>query len=152
MKNIFNDSEFEKFLYGGIKDLDEPVGKLVHNLYRAGIKTTWSCSGHIYQFNEDAGGKALPENQVYQCGKLFYCDTLKSLRLTKKLEEITKVIPFASLTEGDTLDFALEMDDLIVPRNDGDHAKKQIPIKLAEQRYSQFLGIWKDLTDWSELK
>ncbi len=152
MENIFNDPKFEKILYGGVRDLDEPVGLLIYNLYKAGIKTIWSCSGHIDRFNEDAGGNALPENQVYRAGRLWYEYTSKTEILTAKLNEIVLNNNFAELLKNNEMQFTLEMQDIATPYNITGYAKKQIPIEKALARYNQFLAIWDNLTKWSEIK
>jgi hypothetical protein len=64
MRDIFNDPEFDKFLYGGIHDLDEPMGSLVYNLYKAGIQTTWSCSGHTGRFLADGSGDLMQQQEI----------------------------------------------------------------------------------------
>ncbi len=163
MRDIFNDPEFDKFLYGGIHDLDEPIGSLVYNLYKAGIQTTWSCSGHTGRFLVDGTGgpNAAAGNQVYQPGLLFYKNTPQADILTRKLEEITKLHSFAFLERKEGCDFYLEMRDLVIPICNPQSAeekalfswpysKKQIPAEKANKRYEEFLKIWAELTNWSE--
>lgn len=87
MKDIFHDPEFEKMLYGGVHDLDEPVGKLVYNLWKSGIQTTRSCSGHIGRFLDDAGN-AYDNLFVYLPGHLDCNITPRAGMLTQKLGQV----------------------------------------------------------------
>lgn len=149
MRDIFNDPKFERFLEGGISDLEEEVGLLVYNLYKAGIQTTWSCTGHIANFLEDGGGNASSGNLVYQPGLLFYKNTPKAYVLTRELEGVVKFHDFAKLVPGKEFQFYLEMEDLATSYNSRDYARKQVPRKQAEKRHKEFIRIWRSLTNWS---
>jgi hypothetical protein len=155
MKDIFNDLEFEKFLSdgGGVRDLDEPQGQLIYNLWKAGIKTCYNCcAGHIGKFLEDGhtGPNAFNGFFVYRPGVLFY-DPRNAERLTAKLIETTERNKFAKLKREENFCFELEMDDIaqVFEKRENGYARLQIPIQLAQERYAQFLQIWEDLTGWS---
>ena len=114
MKDVFNDSDFEKFLYGGVHDLEEPVGELVYNLWKRGIETTWSCAGHIGKFLIDAGN-ATNGYFAYEDGKLFYSLEPRTNILSKKLTEIVDRNPrFARIERRDCHYFILTMDDIAI--------------------------------------
>ena len=151
MKDIFNDPQFDKMLYGGVNDLEEPVGRLIYNLWKANISTVWSCVGHIGLWLPSSEKRATRGNYVYDAGRLFYKPTEKARPLTKKLEQIGENFSFAQLSLGsfEAL-FTLEMEDIANTCALPSYAKLQVPIEQAKARYAQFLEIWKELTDWSE--
>jgi len=67
------DDIFNRFLYGGIHDLDPPIGPLVYVLWKGKVAvTTWSCSGHVGTHLIDQGSAVLPDHFVYQPGMLFF--------------------------------------------------------------------------------
>ena len=141
MKDIFNDPNFDKFLYGGVRDLEEPLGQLVYNLYKAKIKTTDSCSGHIGKFILGSEKNALLGNYAYDCGRLQYEASDKALILTNKLKEITGVHSFARIKKNQdkSMEFILDMEDIAVPCKVTGYASLQVPLEKAQERYNQFL-------------
>ena len=152
MKDIFKNSEFENFLYGGIKDLEEPVGRLVYNLYKNGIITDWSCSGHIGKFIQGSEKNAIEGNYAYDCGRLHYKEgNNKSLILTAKLKEITLINSFAVVKKikDKSVEFILDMEDIAIHCDVKGYASSQVPIEKAKARYNQFLEIWGSLAKWS---
>jgi len=153
MEDIFNDLKFDKMLYGGVRDLEEPVGRLVYNLWKAEIPTIWSCAGHIGSFLPSSEKKATDGNYAYDAGKLIYKNRSRANPLTQKLEQIGERFPFAQLSLNPSeVWFTLEMNDIAREYNMQGYAKWQVPIEQAKARYSQFLEIWKELTDWSARK
>ena len=151
MEDQFNDSQFDKMLYGGVKDLEEPIGRLVYNLWRAEVSTIWSCTGHIGAWLPSSEKKAIDGNYVYDAGKLLYKVHAQSSPLTKKLEQICERFSFAQLSSNPSeIWFALEMQDIANGCNIQGYTRLQVPIEQAKARYVQFLEIWKELTDWSE--
>jgi len=151
MKDIFNDPKFESFLYGGVRDLDEPVGQLVYNLWKSEIQTTGSCSGHIAAFLEDGGGSSIGGYLAYQPGTLFYMPK-NAERLTARLEDATEKYPFAELRKNKEFTFYLEMQDVSTNFKGFERgiARVQVTENEARERYAQFLQIWKELTTWSQ--
>ncbi len=152
MEDIFKDEKFEKFLYGGVRDLEEPVGQLIYNLWKAGITTEWSCSGHIGKTIGPSEKLAIDGHYVYDAGRLYYKTTPNSEPLKSKLIEICTKHSFATLTEreGDSK-FILEMKDIALHCSERGYTELQVPIQLAERRYAEFLEIWRELTDWSKI-
>jgi len=151
MEDIFNDSKFNEFLYGQVRDLDEPVGRLVYNLYCSGIKPFWSCSGHIGSWIRDSEKSAIKDHYVFDCGRLYYQDSPEAEALKDKLNGLVRIHNFARLEKDErNTNFILDMEDIAVPCNIRGKDNLQIPIEKAKERYSQFLGIWADLTQWSE--
>jgi hypothetical protein len=150
MQDIFHDPEFERFLYGGVRDLEEPVGELVYNLWKKGIEPTWSCGGHIGKWIPQAEKQAITGYYAYEQGRLCYSITEEAIPLTKKLLEIIRVYPFASLNPSSLeRGFVLEMNDIATLCSIKGYAKMQVLPELATRRYEEFLSIWKELTEWS---
>ena len=154
MEDIFGDKGFDNFLYGGIHDLDEPVGMVVYDLYRSKlVTTTWSCSGHIAPWLNNKSGYALGilrwnENPNNPASKIYNAAT-KELTLQHQ--------PFASwrVLEGkaDFIEivgrYCIELNIPGLERVP-DLQNKYIPHsyegkELAEQGYVGFLKFWKDL-------
>jgi hypothetical protein len=150
MQNKFNNPDFEKFLYGGVRDLDEPVAELVYNLWKANIQTTWSCSGHIGKWIPSSEKSAIEGHYAYDAGRLHYKITSQSEILTQRLQQVCDEYSFANLKQYNEKMFTLEMEDLAKECKISDKAKQQVPIRQAEIRYQQFLKIWKELTTWSQ--
>jgi hypothetical protein len=153
MRDIFNDQEFEKMLYGGVHDLEEPVGRLVYNLWKAKIKTSWSCAGHVGKFICNSEKNAIVGYFAFDEGKLLYTPNQNSAVLTDKLEEVVRRNDhFARLERREQYQFYLSMDDIAVRFDNLErgYEKLQVPQQLAVRRYGEFVSIWKDLTVWSE--
>jgi len=155
MEDIFNDDDFNTFLYGGIKDLDEPLGKLVYRLYQdPGIQTGWSCSGHIGETLTDRG--SVQEGYfAYMPGILKY-SSKGDHDLNRRLIEISNSHNFAEiarLQDGSGW-FTLEMDDIAIENPEFKAApfcfytpaQTQVLEEKAKERYQEFLSIWDNLT------
>jgi len=151
IEQIKADKKFDAWLYGGFRDLDEPVIKLIYNLYSSGIKTILSCSGHIGSFIQSSEKSAIKEHYAFDCGRLYYEDSPESEPLEEKLRSIVRNHNFARLeTDKDYPEFILDMEDIAIPCDIRGKGELQVPIKKAKARYNDFLKIWADLTKWSE--
>jgi hypothetical protein len=171
MKDIFHDPEFEKMLYGGMKDLDEQVGGIVYKLFKAGfIKTTWSCEGHAAR-SYDGYNAHRQGYYVYGPGRMTFeypddKEMPKTGLLINKVEGLVSKYPFAKLTKDDggkKIELTLEMKDLVEPieqvaqtaREDIVAAfaqgmyeisrRREVKIELAEARLAHFYKFWEEL-------
>lgn len=175
MQDIFNDPQFNKDLYGGVRDLDEPVGRLVYALYKdPTIETSWSCSGHIGNPCHDVG-RVQEGFMGVNCSKLVYkCEEVHPFHIaTHNLEDRFNFVKHSPHHEAG-LWFTMDMDDISVPNPEYERiqkevlalkaagadpmmlaynsmrhcwAKTQVPQELAQQRYQTILDIWQELTD-----
>ncbi len=167
MKDIFNDSKFDKWLYGGVHDLDEDIGMLIYYLYKLDfIKTTWSCSGHIGKHLMDAGNSSRENYFVYQPGILFFEIKIENDHSKHFIQELAKLVnnyKFASLKIHPKNEYHLflEMKDLVEESKTFENKEKQegianlllhfhdqsakhkeVRIDLAQKRYLEFKDFW----------
>ena len=151
MKDIFNDASFERFLVGGVKDLDEGIGQLVYEVYRKKlVETIWSCSGHIGDIIDGNTSTRPQTHFVYNCGKFFYKvlpernSELFSLSLKREVSEcaFARIYPY----EGSER-LVLEMRDIedMAGRQKWEYG--EVPIELARKRLGEFKQFWSRLTD-----
>ncbi|MBS3070933.1 hypothetical protein J4407_01370 [Candidatus Pacearchaeota archaeon] len=165
MEDIFNDAAFDRWLYGGVHDLDEDVGKLIYNMYnlkkRFGfIKTNWSCSGHVGKWLIE-GRSSMEGFWIYNLGLLGFeilNNNPNSENFMKNLSAIVEKYKFAELKHLpiNLSDYwiRLEMKDIA----DNPKAKRdtkqfdfywaenrEIILELTQERYEVFKKFWNEM-------
>jgi hypothetical protein len=132
MKDIFNNPEFDKFLYGGIKDLEEGVGPLVYAIYKLGFvqPCNFSCGGHLGQYD------SCPVKSTRE-GYIFTADSYLEFRRTPSLElenlakfqrivlNAVRSVSFGSYRWNETFDttITLGFQDLVEPISEDERAR-----------------------------
>lgn len=154
MKDVFHDSEFESFLYGGVQDLDDDIGLLVYDTYKQGlIETVWSCSGHIAPWHIDGGRSTRPQTHwVYMPGRFYFKKKVlgeKTDKLVARIHEEGSKFSFVELDwrAGDGVYKVIpDMKDIAEPhKNRMIVAYGEVPIDKAKQRYEEFKVFWEKL-------
>jgi len=104
MKDIFNDDKFNSYLDGGISDLEEGVGQLIHTIFKIPtVKSVeFSCEGHLGDYGEK--GWTIPSTRE---GYIVTCNSQITFKYTDQIDQryhkiITNLIektPFSELSK-----------------------------------------------------
>ncbi|MEI6732195.1 MAG: hypothetical protein WCK90_05980 [archaeon] len=157
MKDIFNDPEFDRWLDGGVHDLDEDIGRLVYALYKKKIVDTtgcYSCSGHVGR-STNSGHSTRPDtHHVYDMGALRFRITEQNPLGERFVHDVERKVaqhifarfahPKKDSIYHSTYRLELEMNDL-VDFKPHPGLSGEIPIPLAEARFKEFQKFWESL-------